>query len=374
MNYFRRMMLAASLLASTSVAIGSPPSSATSQDAGTPTRGNSEAPHSQVDSTRTSPTKSANDASPRESSMSDWLGVFLGSGCMNQCVERIRVTAGLRPVVVTSQVKVMPMASNDTVKTTACQACDLAVVRGVGTGAAQVVQPASAVQVSESSREACTDWSCVRLPSASQIHAALMMMGDAMPCSELKAMMQRTNSTPACSGAKPLTVVRVPGSPYPTIMPPPPPFPIAREVMAITAPATINARSAKHVHFATPDLEAHCERITHRGDLVVLEGDVKLHCKKHGQRVCIEAQRVTLNMKDGTFTVDSDAARSTARMALPVHTNARQVQWVPVPPSMPILPPPSAPFPFVGPFSIQPIHFDVPAVNPSVAPYYRPAH
>jgi hypothetical protein len=60
------------------------------------------------------------------------------------------------------------------------------------------------------------------------------------------------------------------------------------------------------VHFATPDLDARCERIQQRGDVIVLEGNVLLLVKKHAQPVRIEAQRVIVNMRDGSFSVVSD--------------------------------------------------------------------
>jgi hypothetical protein len=66
------------------------------------------------------------------------------------------------------------------------------------------------------------------------------------------------------------------------------------------------ARHVKPVHLVTPDLEAHCERMHHRGDAIVLEGNVLLLCKKHAQPIRIEAQRVIVNMRDGSFSVESD--------------------------------------------------------------------
>jgi hypothetical protein len=41
--------------------------------------------------------------------------------------------------------------------------------------------------------------------------------------------------------------------------------------------------------------------------MILLEGDVRLVSKKNGQLIRIEAQRVMLNMNDGTFTVESGA-------------------------------------------------------------------
>jgi hypothetical protein len=66
------------------------------------------------------------------------------------------------------------------------------------------------------------------------------------------------------------------------------------------------AHYVKPVHLVTPDLEAHCERMHHRGDAIVLEGNVLLLCKKHAQPLRIEAQRVVVNMRDGSFTVESE--------------------------------------------------------------------
>lgn len=81
------------------------------------------------------------------------------------------------------------------------------------------------------------------------------------------------------------------------------PPPSARVVLAMPA----SAQPTKAAHLVTPDLEAYCERIVHRGDTIVLEGNVLLLCKKHAQPIRIEAQRVFVNMNDGSFTVESNA-------------------------------------------------------------------
>jgi hypothetical protein len=65
------------------------------------------------------------------------------------------------------------------------------------------------------------------------------------------------------------------------------------------------AQQTRPVHLVTPDLEAHCERMHHQGDTVILEGNVLLLCKKHALPMRIEAQRVAVNMRDGSFHVDS---------------------------------------------------------------------
>jgi hypothetical protein len=60
------------------------------------------------------------------------------------------------------------------------------------------------------------------------------------------------------------------------------------------------------VHLVTPDLDARCDRMHHRGDIVVLEGNVLLLVKKHAQPIRIEAQRIHINMRDGSYSVVSD--------------------------------------------------------------------
>jgi hypothetical protein len=69
---------------------------------------------------------------------------------------------------------------------------------------------------------------------------------------------------------------------------------------------------ARHsVHFATPQLEAHCEKLTSAGnpDEIVLEGDVHLTCKRNGQTVRIQGQRVVVHLASGSFTVESTVGR-----------------------------------------------------------------
>jgi hypothetical protein len=69
---------------------------------------------------------------------------------------------------------------------------------------------------------------------------------------------------------------------------------------------------ARHsVHFATPQLEAHCEKLTSAGnpDEIVLEGDVHLTCKRNGQTVRITGQRVVVHLASGSFTVQSTVGR-----------------------------------------------------------------
>ena len=84
-------------------------------------------------------------------------------------------------------------------------------------------------------------------------------------------------------------------------MPVPPP-PGTRVVVGLP---TSTAAVKQPAHFVTPELEAHCQRITHRDGQVILEGNVMMVCKKHAQPMRVEAQRVIVNMRDGSFTVDS---------------------------------------------------------------------
>jgi hypothetical protein len=98
----------------------------------------------------------------------------------------------------------------------------------------------------------------------------------------------------------------------------PQPFPLAAVppchgcgvVQVVPVPGIRVVQVAQHhvrpVHFVTPDLDAHCERMHHQGDMVVLEGNVLMVCKKHAQPIRIEAQRVVVNMRDGSFRVESN--------------------------------------------------------------------
>lgn len=67
-----------------------------------------------------------------------------------------------------------------------------------------------------------------------------------------------------------------------------------------------------HLRLVGADMEAQCQRFStgHRADQVILEGDVRLTSKRGGQMVQLQAQRVTMNLKNGTFTVESTATRT----------------------------------------------------------------
>ncbi len=75
---------------------------------------------------------------------------------------------------------------------------------------------------------------------------------------------------------------------------------------------TTSFHETKPAHLVTPELEAHCQRINHKDGMVILEGNVLLLCKKNAQPIRIEASRVVVNMKDGSFVVDTAAPASSS--------------------------------------------------------------
>jgi hypothetical protein len=88
---------------------------------------------------------------------------------------------------------------------------------------------------------------------------------------------------------------------------------VARGPVCETAACVSVVHNAQAVHLVTPHFEARCERMTGgAGDRLVLEGDVQLTCKKHGQDIRIAAARVVVDVKEGTFTVESGRAATAA--------------------------------------------------------------
>ncbi|MBI3407052.1 MAG: hypothetical protein HY040_01685 [Planctomycetes bacterium] len=67
-----------------------------------------------------------------------------------------------------------------------------------------------------------------------------------------------------------------------------------------------------HLRLVGADMEALCLRFStgQSADQVILEGDVRLTSKRGGQMVQLQAQRVIMNLKNGTFTVESAAVRT----------------------------------------------------------------
>ena len=77
-------------------------------------------------------------------------------------------------------------------------------------------------------------------------------------------------------------------------------------------------------HFVTPDFDGHCEKITHRGDSVILEGNVMLLCKKHAQPIRVEGQRIVVNMKDGSYSVETNLPK--APVGIHIRGSASELQ------------------------------------------------
>lgn len=77
-----------------------------------------------------------------------------------------------------------------------------------------------------------------------------------------------------------------------------------------TAPIVMScpAPVVKPVKLETPDFEAHCDQMIHRGDTIQLVGHVLLLCKKHAQPLRIEGERIVLNLNDGSFVVEAGPA------------------------------------------------------------------
>jgi hypothetical protein len=124
----------------------------------------------------------------------------------------------------------------------------------------------------------------------------------------------------------------VPFRPQHVVMPHPVPVPRGDVLVARNVEIDVKHRGqAQQARLATPHLDAQCERITCVGgpDRVVLEGHVRLTYKKGGQQVQIVAERVTVNVKEETFTVDGAAPRSATLPAVDVR---RSIHVVPVPP------------------------------------------
>jgi hypothetical protein len=122
------------------------------------------------------------------------------------------------------------------------------------------------------------------------------------------------------------------------------------------------AHNAQKVHMTTEFFEAHCDSLRCAGEnVMVLEGDVRLTAKKGGHPIRIEAARVSVNMKDGTFNVESAAT-----VAVPVATpfQLERVQMVPAPPW-------AAPMPVYEPMYYPPAGAPVPATWKQTP--YRPS-
>ncbi len=75
------------------------------------------------------------------------------------------------------------------------------------------------------------------------------------------------------------------------------------------AETAVQAPARSNVHLVTPNLEAHCERLTSGRDRdhLLLEGGVNLVSNQNGQVIRIQGERVTVNLANGSFTVEATA-------------------------------------------------------------------
>jgi hypothetical protein len=103
----------------------------------------------------------------------------------------------------------------------------------------------------------------------------------------------------------------------------------------------VSRDDAAPARLKTPHIEAQCERMSCAGspERMILEGNVCLRYNKDGQVVHIEAQRVVVNVKEGTFTVEANPAAPAVRVnsvssstpTMPTMNLRRSVHVVPVP-------------------------------------------
>ncbi len=131
-----------------------------------------------------------------------------------------------------------------------------------------------------------------------------------------------------------LVVPHLPPAPHVVVMPHAP-MPTVAATPAVRMRRIIEAQPTTtcvpQAHLVTPHFEAHCERMScnNTQDRIILEGDVRLTCKKDGQQYRVEGQRVVVNLQDGTFAVESSAKGPAWQRS----TEVRQsIHVVPVPP------------------------------------------
>jgi hypothetical protein len=129
----------------------------------------------------------------------------------------------------------------------------------------------------------------------------------------------------------PVRYVWADGSPQVVPVPPPAPLPPyvraaqfdQSEVCELAPPATCAAMPAdvritqegNRVRLTSPKYSAQCDRI--RGGAngkFVLEGNVQLVSRRHGQTMTINAQRIVLNMTDDQFVVEQAEGMETSRV------------------------------------------------------------
>ena len=82
---------------------------------------------------------------------------------------------------------------------------------------------------------------------------------------------------------------------------------VTSSTLTVSREAPAQPALKHNVHLVTPQMEAHCQRLTSagNGEHIILEGDVQLTCNRNGQMIRIQGQRVIVHLADGTFTVES---------------------------------------------------------------------
>lgn len=95
------------------------------------------------------------------------------------------------------------------------------------------------------------------------------------------------------------------------------------------------AHNAQSVHLVTPHFDAHCERLRCAGssDRLILEGNVCLTCNRDGRTMRIHAQRLLVNVREGTFAVESEGNQTlrTDRTTGVLHSGATSPTRLPMP-------------------------------------------
>jgi hypothetical protein len=180
-----------------------------------------------------------------------------------------------------------------------------------------------------------TPMNCLTLPSSNCAATTLIRhLAQSIPCCGIKDFVQlKVTATPPCCCVKDCTSCQACKQKATAAVQvfPAPTCPLAGRYessaypkQAFDTPANVwmpcpvqsvtrvvSATPTPLPRFESPDFEVHCEKIAHRGDTVVFEGNVLLLSKKHAQPIRINAQRVILNMKDGSYTVESGRVSTT---------------------------------------------------------------
>jgi hypothetical protein len=109
---------------------------------------------------------------------------------------------------------------------------------------------------------------------------------------------------------------------------------VVRECRDVAMHPVVTSTAA--INLMTPQYELHCDRLccVNAPDRLVLEGNVRVTYRKNGQQYRIEGERVLMNLKDGTFTVDTNSHGATWQRQPGAATELRQsIHIMPVPTS-----------------------------------------